>query len=39
MSLMPVSCRLARLYCRLYHNTKAINFSMRILDISHNSLS
>ena len=26
MLLMPVSCHLARCYCKLYHNTKAINY-------------
>lgn len=30
MLLMPASCHLARRCCRLYHNTKATNFTMKI---------
>lgn len=34
MLLMPVSCHLDRCPCKIYHNTKAINFMMKMFDIS-----
>lgn len=33
MSLMPASCHLARCFCKVHHNTKAINFIMEIFGI------
>lgn len=33
MLLMPASCHLDRCYCKMYHNTKAINFTKKIFEI------
>lgn len=36
MLLMPASCHLDRCYCKMYHNTKAINFTKKFLKFHSN---